>query len=159
MEAGKSMRMMAKAAAAAAVATGGMAAGQMILVRRLRGPGAAGRRGRPAWLVATVDRAEHEVAPDGRLPEPLARLGDAIEVQVRPAPGDRGTELWVRPRAGADSAGADAWARTRLALRQAKTIAETGEVLQPDRPGTARSTLLNRPIEYAVRQAREVGRL
>src|SRR3954468_17033375 len=58
------------------------------------------------WHVVTVNRAAFDVAPDGVLPAPLAELGDAIEVQIRPAPRDRGTELAARWRAGEPSGGA-----------------------------------------------------
>ncbi|MGW5048854.1 hypothetical protein [Streptomyces griseoluteus] len=48
------------------------------------------------WHVTTVCASAEEVAPGGELPEPLARLGDAIDTQLRPAPGERGTELACR---------------------------------------------------------------
>jgi hypothetical protein len=89
------------------------------------------------------------------LPEPLAALGDAVEVSRTPAPGDRGTEVRVRvvdrrrvPRE-----------RARLALRQAKELLETGEVQPPDEPVTRRRTLASVPLEAAVRRAGRAGRL
>ena len=55
--------------------------------------------GRPAsgWLVVTVfrDPTDIDTAP---LPVPLAEFGDRIEVRVRPAGGDKGTELAARLR-------------------------------------------------------------
>ena len=95
-------------------------------------------------------------APEGHLPEPLERLGDRIEVQIRPAPGDRGTELRARPRIGGDP---QRWRELRLALRQSKQLIETGEILSPDEPPTTRKTALSRPLAYATRHAREEGRL
>ena len=43
--------------------------------------------------------------------------------------------------------------------RQAKQLAETGEVLEPDTPPTSRRTLPNLPLELATRRARGEGRL
>jgi hypothetical protein len=121
------------------------------------------------WQVVTVNRRSEEVAPDGRLPEPLAQLGEAIEVQVRPAPADRGTELAARLRRGdqgdgrtgpvARLMGQDPRQDLRAALRQAKQLLETGEVLIPDRPPTTRRTVRNLPIEMATRRAAGEGRL
>ncbi|WP_230689062.1 hypothetical protein ACN26Y_14925 [Micromonospora sp. WMMD558] len=92
------------------------------------------------WQVVTVDRAPRAVLPGGRWPEPLRRLGGAIQVEVRPAPGCRGTELAARPRPGvplpglaAHVVGDDPARAVRAALRQAKQLAETGEVLRADR--------------------------
>ena len=141
-------------AAAAAVAGRRMMSARVVALPR------AGRE--PEWLVATVYRAPTDITTDRGLPEPLARLGDAIEVRIRPAPGDRGTEVAVRPRlvgSHSRSVRRDAWRTARLALREAKQLCETGEILQPDEPPTTRRTLFNRPLEYAIRHAREEGRL
>lgn len=122
--------------------------------RRVGWPGADGRaaaRGRAGadgdpgtwvrWEVVTVDRPPEQVLPNGRWPEPLRRLGGAIEVRVRPAPGDRGTELAARPLAGgpppaglaAHLVGDDPALLLRRTLRQVKQRAEAGEVLRADR--------------------------
>src|SRR4051812_38261464 len=55
--------------------------------------------GQPAsgWLVVTVFVEPAAVDPE-KLPAPLAEFGEPIEVRVRPAPGDKGTELAVRLR-------------------------------------------------------------
>jgi hypothetical protein len=149
-------------------ALGGVAAG-VVVARRARstlsGDGAeAGRR----WSAVTVNRAPEAVTPDGQLPDPLATLGDTVEVQVRPAPGGRGTELAARPGTPEPSGVRGAVARVtgkhprqalRVALRQAKQLLETGEVLQADRPPTARRTLRNLPLELATRRAEQEGRL
>jgi hypothetical protein len=150
------MKWIRSAAIVAAVTAGGVAARRVLATRM---PMMPGRRREPGWLVATIYRSPTDIAPEGRLPEPLERLGDAVEVRIRPAPGDRGTELSVRPReAGGRPASRDAWRMARLALREAKQLCETGEVLQPDAPPTTRRTLLNRPLEYAASHAREEGR-
>lgn len=150
------------------------AAAAAVAVRRLRGRRFGiwvrrPRRGsRRPWHTATVYCPPDRVAPDGRLPEPLARLADTVEVRIRPAPGGRGTELAVRPRDGRPSLlvrivegirGRDGRYAVRTALRETKQLLETGEVLRPDRPPTSRSTLLNRPVRTAVRLGREGGRL
>jgi hypothetical protein len=57
------------------------------------------------WEVVTVDRPPEQVLPDGRWPDPLRGLDGAVEVRVRPAPGDRGTELAARPLVGRQRAG------------------------------------------------------
>ncbi|MEO3769581.1 hypothetical protein [Micromonospora sp. B9E7] len=93
------------------------------------------------WEVVTVDRPPEQVLPDGRWPEPLRRLDGAIEVRVRPAPGDRGTELAARPLAGgtppaglaAHLVGDDPGLLVRRTLRQVKQHVEAGEVLRADR--------------------------
>lgn len=84
---------------------GGLAAasgGAVVLLRRKMDPqrihsnGAADGKAEDRWHVVTVNRPPEEVSSEGRLPDPLAELGDKIEVQTRPAPGDRGTELAAR---------------------------------------------------------------
>jgi hypothetical protein len=73
------------------------------------------------------------------LPAPLTELGDRIEVDVRPAPADKGTELSARLRgrstqgsAGRRLTGNDAESELRSALRRAKQLIEVGEVLAVD---------------------------
>ncbi|MET7946511.1 hypothetical protein [Micromonospora sp. NPDC005324] len=105
-------------------------------------PGADGDADASArWEVVTVDRPPEQVLPDGRWPEPLRRLEGAVEVRVRPAPGDRGTELAARPLAGvtpptglaAHLVGDDPGLLVRRTLRQIKQWVEAGEVLRADR--------------------------
>ncbi|NYT94585.1 hypothetical protein [Salinispora sp. H7-4] len=92
------------------------------------------------WEVVTINRPPNEVLPGGRRPEPLRQLGRAIQVDVWPAPAGRGTELAARIRPGATLPGLAAHVAgdhpdrvVRTALRQAKQLAETGEVLRADR--------------------------
>ena len=148
----------------------GVGAGVIVarrIVSRQAGNGAAGKVP-DRWHSVTVNRPPEEVAPEGRLPEPLATLGDAVEVRLRPAPGGRGTELAARLRDGALAGAAGAVARVagsdprqevRAALRQSKQLLETGEVLSPDEPSTTRRTLRSLPLELATRRARGEGRL
>jgi hypothetical protein len=111
------------------------------------------------WQVVTVNRPPDEVAPDGQVPGRLGGLGDAVEIQVRSAPGDRGTELAARPRPGAPASGDDPRQTVRMALRDTKQLIETGEILGPHRPPTTQRTLLGLPLDAATRRARRVGRL
>lgn len=100
----------------------------------------AGAAGAPAsgWLAVTVHRDRAEV-DESALPAPLAELADRIEVRLRPAPGDKGTELAARLRGGAPAAsapqrltGQDPQSELRSALRRAKQLIEVGEVLAVD---------------------------
>jgi hypothetical protein len=47
----------------------------------------------------------------------------------------------------------------RRALREARSLAEVGEVLLPDAPATTHPTLTGAPLAYATRHGREEGRL
>ncbi|MDX8050822.1 hypothetical protein SK571_15650 [Lentzea sp. BCCO 10_0798] len=76
------------------------------------------------WLAVTVNRAPDEV--QSSMPDDLARWRDQVEISVRPATGDKGTELRAKPT-GEVSAH-----ELRLALRRAKAVLEAGEVVRPD---------------------------
>lgn len=136
-------------------------------VRKLSGT-ASTRMRQDRWNVVTVNRPAQDVMPEGGLPGPLAEMEGQIEVQVRPAPGDKGSELAARillRRDDGNGHGPEARAadeqrrRLRKALRHAKMILETGEVLEPDKPSTTRTTITNLPLELAIRRAQEEGRL
>jgi hypothetical protein len=114
----------------------------------------------------TVFGTPDEIAPDGELPEPLQQLGDRIEVRMQPAPGSRGTELYARPVAAPPSPGLvarllgrDALAPIRVALREAKALAETGEVVRSDEPRTPRPGLAGKLLQAVDRAALGAGRL
>lgn len=92
------------------------------------------------WLTVTINCPAEQLAD---LPMPVARLRGIAEVRVRPAPGGRGSELAMRlleqPPAGAAGlpdrlTGTDPRRRVRAALREAKSLCETGEVIEPDDP-------------------------
>lgn len=165
------MRWIRTGAVAAAVVGGGVAARQALSARRStagRGGGGAARGNELRWHVLTVNRPREEVAPDGRLPAPLAELGDTVEVRLNPAPGGRGTEVAVRLRDGEPSGvrsvttrltGDDPRWAVRRALRDTRQLLETGEVLRPDRPTTTRATVLNRPLRLATRHGKDEGLL
>ncbi|MFF7281311.1 hypothetical protein [Streptomyces griseorubiginosus] len=118
-------------------------AGAAVAVRKARTP-------RPAtdsadrWLAVTVNCAPQELQID-KLPTPLQELGEDIETRISAAPADRGTELAVRFKeppsdlarsVPARLAGQDPRQDLRRALREAKSLLETGEVLVPDEPTT-----------------------
>jgi hypothetical protein len=107
-------------------------------------------------LAVTVNLSGEEFAPGGVLPERLRDLGDEVAVDLRPAPGGKGTEVVARLTGEPDD---EVRRRVRLALREAKSLAETGEVLSPDRPGTTEPTVLNKPLREATAHGREEGRL
>ncbi|WP_406723279.1 hypothetical protein OG968_33965 [Streptomyces althioticus] len=113
------------------------------------GAGTGDDRAGDRWLTVTVNRPEEDVRRDGKLPEPLERLADRIDVHTRPAPGDRGTELAARLKEPAPPAATSVPARlagqdprqdVRRALREAKALLEAGEIMLPDSPPTTRPT-------------------
>ncbi|MGJ6968346.1 hypothetical protein ACSDR0_41210 [Streptosporangium sp. G11] len=121
------------------------------------------------WQWVTINRPPEEVAPDGRLPEPLARLGDAIEIQKRKAPGDKGTELGARLRQRTSTAGAGGMVRrisgddpsqeVRRALREAKSLIEIGEVVRVEDSMTMREpTPIGKLPDMATQRAGGEGR-
>jgi hypothetical protein len=147
-----------------AVAVGG--AGVVLGRRLLRdAPPTARDDGRDRWHSVTVNCSPEQLGPE---PPPLDELGFPVEIRIRPAPGDRGTELAVRmvepPPAGAAKLlgklrDDDPVRSIRRALREARSLAEVGEVLLPDAPATTHKTLTGAPLAYATRHGREEGRL
>lgn len=153
----------------AAAAGGGVVTNRVLAARRPGGTRADTRHDasiHQRWHTVTVYRPLDEVAPGGQAPAPLSELDD-VEVRFSPAPGDRGTEIAVRLRGGEPS-GAAAAVATRLgddprhavrrALRETKSLLETGEVLQPDAP-TTKPSLLNKPLRAVTAHGREEGLL
>jgi hypothetical protein len=120
------------------------------------------------WHFVTINRSPEDVQPGGRLPDPLARIADLVEVKVRPAPADKGTELGARLRGPVPTGPAEVAARTagrdprqavRAALRETQWLLEAGEVLQPDPHPSTHTTLTNLPLKLATIRARGEGRL
>ncbi|MBF4590652.1 hypothetical protein [Curtobacterium sp. VKM Ac-1395] len=145
------------------------AASAVVLARRRRprsapGTGAASAP-RSGWLAVTVTVARDvdDVLPAGRTPGPLARFGDAVELEARIAPGDKGTELRARFRQGASRAAAGDRDRGRLraALREAKQLIEVGEVLRVDPVphGRRTATPTGALVELATARSNEEGTL
>lgn len=147
----------------AAAAGGGVVTNRVLAARR---PGGS-KNDQQRWHTVTVYRPLDEVAPGGQTPAPLSELNN-VEIQYRPAPADRGTEIAVRLPRGEPSGPAAVAARitgrdprhaVRRALRETKSLLETGEVLLPDSQATTRRTLLSRPLAYATAHGREEGLL
>ena len=118
--------------------------------------GAVGGERADHWLVVTVNRPPQEVRAGNDLPGPLAGLGDEVEVRIRPAPADKGTEISARPRG---SSSKDYRQKVRKALREAKQILETGEVLSPDWPPTTKDTPGGKLLGTATSRSRREGLL
>lgn len=115
------------------------------------------------WRVVTISRPPDVVAPDGHPPAPFASFGEFIQVSVSEAPGGRGTELAARLRPG-ETGTVDAVARLvgqdplqliRKLLREAKQLAEVGEVLRlnPKPEGNRKSTPGGALIDLASRRS------
>jgi hypothetical protein len=129
---------------AAAAATGAFAAQRVVRAR-------SAHTNTDRWLVVTVNCPPERL---NELPEPLRKLGDTVETKVRPAPGGRGSELAARPLQPGASA-----SDVRSALRDAKSLLETGEVLQPDRPSSTKPTATGKLVDMATKRAGGEGRL
>jgi len=112
------------------LAVAGVAAGAAIGLRARRGTGdgPGADRSPEGWKSVTVLVDEAAIRPGGVYPRPLQDLEDRLEIRLKPASRDRGTELHARFRPGTDS---DPQA-LRAALRDAKSILETGIVQQAD---------------------------
>src|SRR4051794_19248961 len=119
-------------------------------------------------LVVTVNRPPEEVAPGGRLPEPRGGVKDLAGFQVRRAPGNRGREIEARLTepvpdgvrgAAARITGDDPRQPVREALREAKSLLETGEVLRADVPPSTHPTPAGKVLDLVTRRSRGEGRL
>ncbi len=157
----------AATAAAAAAASIGLAIAQLRR-SRARAPADASAESRNRWRAVTVNKPAAEVAPGGKLPEPLTALGDRVEIRITPAPDGKGTEIAVRLREPEPSglaamparlAGHDARQAVRSALRESKALIEVGEVLRMDpRPaGQRTSTPGGKLLDAATKRARAEG--
>ncbi|MCS5497787.1 hypothetical protein NY547_11115 [Cnuibacter physcomitrellae] len=148
--------------AAVAVGAAGIAVG--VVARSLvKGRSESDGDGRhpEGWKAVTVlgDPAAFE---QGGYDEPLQRLVEVLEVRVQLAPGDKGFEVHARVKDGADPAvfgDDDPEQALRAALRDAKQIVETGEVLRPvPRPhGERPTTLFGAVVDKAEDEAKGEG--
>lgn len=137
--------------------------------RRKRGAKSTGPStdDRDRWLAVSVNAPPEQVEAEPRLREVLARPGLRLQMRITPAPGDRGTELAVRLKEQplphdvnltARLAGRDPRQPVRHALRDAKSLLETGEVIELE-PREGPHTLGGRLVEAAGRRAAGEGRL
>lgn len=149
--------------AAVAVGATGVAAGLVArsLVRQ-RHEGDADGRHPDGWKAVTV-LGDSEAFTAGGYPEPLRRIADAVEVRIVQAPTDKGFEVHARVRDGADARKVldddDPAERLRAALRDAKQLFETGEVLRatPRPHGRRPRTLLGGVVDKAEDEAKGEG--
>ena len=144
----------------AAVAAGavGIAAGLVArtLVRERRDSEGDGRHPE-GWKAVTV-LGDADAFTDGGYPAPLERLRDALEVRIDPAPGDKGFEVHARVREGAQIDD-DPEQALRTALRDAKQLFETGEILlaRPRPHGHRSVSLLGAVVDKAEDKAKGEG--
>lgn len=114
------------------------------------------------WKAVTVLGDAAAFTQDG-YPAPLERLRDVLEVRLDTAPGDKGFEVHARLREGADPkpviGDADPDQSLRAALRDAKELFETGEVLRatPRPHGERPTTLLGGVVDKAEDDAKGEG--
>jgi hypothetical protein len=111
------------------------------------------------WKAVTVLGDAEDFAVGG-YPEPLASLAESLEIRIDPAPGDKGFEMHARFREGADpGVDDDPGKALREALRDAKQVFETGEVLRatPRPHGERPRTLLGGAVDEAEDEAKGRG--
>ncbi|MCC2308228.1 hypothetical protein [Cellulomonas chengniuliangii] len=110
-------------------------------------------RGPAQRMVVTVYRSAEELDP---LPAPLLDIPASLRVELTPAPGDRGTEVAV---SGPDLAQTEVADTVRGLLREAKQIAETGEVLALGTPphGRRKATPSGWAMDALVSRSRTKG--
>lgn len=94
------------------------------------------------WQTVTILAEPEQVAPDGRLPAPLAELADTVETRIRPAPAGRGTQLSARTRPGPARQGSakPAASMTEASTSELSASGSTGPGLvtaEPTGPGLA----------------------
>ncbi|MCS5714609.1 hypothetical protein NVV95_08590 [Herbiconiux sp. CPCC 205716] len=147
---------------AVAVGAAGIAAGVVAraLVKKKSESDGDGRHP-DGWKAVTVlgESAEFE---RGGYPEPLQRIAGTLEIRLQPAPGDKGFEVHARVKDDADttSFGEDEPDQAlRTALRDAKQLFETGEVLRavPRPHGERPTTLLGAAVDKAEDDAKGEG--
>jgi hypothetical protein len=147
---------------AVAVGAAGVTAGLVArkLVREKRESDGDGRHP-DGWKAVTIlgDPAAFETSH----PEPLKRIAGVLELRLSPAPGGKGFEVHARLRDGADVKSVvgddDPEQALRAALRDAKQVFETGEVLRatPRPHGKRPKTLLGKTVDKAEDEAKGEG--
>lgn len=114
------------------------------------------------WKAVTVLGDQSEFSQGG-YPEPLERLRDVLEVRLATAPGDKGFEVHARLRPDADPKSVigddDPDQALRVALRDAKQLFETGEILRakPRPHGKRKATLFGAAVDKAEDEAKGEG--
>ena len=114
------------------------------------------------WKAVTILGDPADFARNG-YPEPLRRVADALDIRVDAAPGDKGLEVHARLRDGADVKAVigdeDPDQALRVALRDAKQLFETGEILRatPRPHGHRPITLFGAAVDKAEDEAKGEG--
>lgn len=146
-----------------AAGAAGIAAGLVARSLRREKSGGDGDGPHPeGWRAVTVRGDAAAFAASG-YPAPLRRLEAVLEIRIEPAPGDKGFEVHARLRDGADTGAAledeDPERALRQALRDAKQLFETGEVLRatPRPHGRRPSTLLGAVVDEAEDESKGEG--
>ncbi|MDR6170584.1 MULTISPECIES: hypothetical protein [unclassified Curtobacterium] len=152
--------MAGRTAAVVGVGVAGIAAGLVArsLVKRERESDGDGTHPQ-GWKAVTV-LGSAERFESGGYPEPLQRLAGLLEIRIEPASGGKGFEVHARFRDGGEvPVDGDPNMLLREALRDAKQVFETGEVLRatPRPHGRRPSTLLGRAVDTAEDEARGGG--
>lgn len=150
-----------KAAVAVGLGVAGVAAGLVArtLVKKERVSDGDGAHP-DGWKAVTVLGDAEEFRSGGEYPGPLQHLAGSLEIRIVPAPGDEGFEVHARVRDGADTdVDGDPAAALRTALRDAKQLFETGEVLRatPRPHGRRPRTLLGGVVDEAEDDAKGEG--
>lgn len=148
---------------AVSVAAAGVAAGLVArsLVRERRESDGDGRHPE-GWKAVTILGDSASFA-EGGYPPPLRRIAAALEVRLDPAPGDKGFEVHARIREDADVGAVigddDPDQTVRAALRDAKQVFETGEILRstPRPHGHRPKTLFGAAVDKAEDDAKGEG--
>jgi hypothetical protein len=149
--------------AAVALGAAGVAAGLVVrsLVREKHDVDGDSRHPH-GWKAVTVLGDPAAFTADG-YPQPLRLIEAVLDVRIDPAPGNKGFEVHARLRDGADVASAmgddDPERALRQALRDAKQLFETGEVLSatPRPHGHRPRTLLGAVVDKAEDNAKGEG--
>ncbi|WZH37880.1 MAG: hypothetical protein PIR02_04260 [Microbacterium enclense] len=154
------MIMAGKAAAAVGIGVATVAAGLVArsLVKKERESDGDGAHPE-GWKAVTI-LGEAEDFSSGGYPEPLRRQAESLEIRIEPAPGDKGFEVHARVREGTELAGEDDPGKAlREALRDAKQLVETGEILRstPRPHGERPPTLLGGAVDKAEDEAKGEG--
>lgn len=142
------------------IAAGAGVAGWMAM-RSRTGRTSKDREPTNRWIMVTINCSPQRLASRADLPEPITRLGDAVDIKICPAPGDRGTELGARLRelprtkiAGMVMRRPEENPRHTVeqALREAKAIIEAGEPVRGDWPPPAQPAQVGKLLEFAGRR-------
>ncbi|MFE5410911.1 hypothetical protein [Microbacterium sp. NPDC056569] len=148
---------------AVAVGAVGVAAGLVARSLVRQRPASEGDGRHPeGWKSVTV-LGESAAFTESGYPAPLQRLAELLELRIDTAPGDKGFEVHARIREDADAKALlgddDPDQVLRVALRDAKQVFETGEVLlaKPRPHGHRPTTLLGSAVDKAEDEAKGEG--